>query len=119
MKKMRSTQEVLDHHLKAFGDRDLDATLSDYATDAIVFTAEGPLKGHAAITPLFRGFFAEFGKPGLKFTMKRQTVEGDYAYLLWTADTADNIYEMATDAFVIRNGKIVAHFIAAKATPRK
>lgn len=117
-KKARSTQEVLDHHLKAFGDRDMAATLSDYAADAVMFTADGPLKGHAAITPVFKAFFTEFAKPGVKFTMKRQTVEGDYAYLLWTAETADNVYELATDAFVIRNGKIVAHFIAAKATPK-
>jgi ketosteroid isomerase-like protein len=77
---MRSTQEILDHHLKAFGAGDLEATLSDYAPDAIMFTPDGPLKGHAAMTPAFKAFFADFGQPGTTFEMKRQTVEGAYAF---------------------------------------
>jgi hypothetical protein len=30
---MRSTAEVLDHHLKCFADRDLDGVLADYSAD--------------------------------------------------------------------------------------
>jgi hypothetical protein len=45
-----------------------------------------------------------------------QFVEGDYAYILWSADTADNVYEMATDTFVVRNGKIVAQSFTGKIT---
>ena len=115
---MRTTQEVLDHHLKAFGAADLEGTLSDYASTAILFTPSGVLKGHQAMTPAFKAFFAEFSKPGVKFEMKHQSVEGRYAYILWTADTPDNTYELGQDAFVIENGKIVAQFYAAKMTPK-
>ena len=116
--KVRTTQEVLDHHLKAFGAGNLEDTLSDYAPDAIMFTPDGPLKGNAAMTPTYKAFFAEFGKPGLKVDMKKQIVEGDYAYIYWGADTADNLYEGAQDAFVVKNGKIVAHFFSAMITPK-
>lgn len=51
---------------------------------------------------------AEFEKPGATFSMRQQFVEGDYAYILWTAETADNVYEVGTDTFVMRDGKIVA-----------
>jgi hypothetical protein len=34
--------------------------------------------------------------------------------ILWTAETADNSYEFATDTFVVRNGKIVVQSFAAK-----
>jgi hypothetical protein len=61
---------------------------------------------------------AEFGKPGATFTMKLQSVEGDYAYILWTAQTADNVYELATDTFVVRDGKIVAQSFTGKVTPK-
>jgi hypothetical protein len=108
----RSTQEVLDHHMKVFGAADLAGTLSDYAPNAVMFTANGPLRGPQAMTPVFQAFFAEFGKPGMKFTMKQQTVEGNYAQIVWTADTADNVYNVGSDAFVVNNGKIVAHFYA-------
>ena len=61
---------------------------------------------------------AEFGKPGTAFSMKQQFVDGDYAYVLWTADTADNMYEFATDTLVVRDGKIVAQSFAGKITPK-
>jgi hypothetical protein len=46
--------------------------------------------------------------------MKQQFVEGDYAYILWTAETAYNVYEMATDTFVVRDDKIVAQSFTGK-----
>jgi hypothetical protein len=61
---------------------------------------------------------AEFGKPGAAFSMKQQFAEGDYAYILWTAETADNVYEVGTDAFVVRDGKIVAQAFTGKITPK-
>jgi ketosteroid isomerase-like protein len=115
---MTSTKDVLDHHLKCFGEGDLTGILSDYAPGAVLFTPDGPLRGSDAIRPLFRAMFAEFGKPGAAFSMKRQVVEGDYAYILWSAETADNVYEVGTDTFVVRDGKIVAQSFAAKITPK-
>jgi ketosteroid isomerase-like protein len=93
---MALTKDVLEHHLKSFGEGDLKGILSDYAPGAILFTPEGPLRGIDAIRPLFQAMLAEFGKPGSVFSMKQQFIEGDYAYILWTAETADNVYEMAT-----------------------
>ena len=116
---MTSTNEVVDHHLKSFRDRDLEGILSDYAPDAILFTPDGPLRGAEAMRPLFQAMIAEFGKPGAVFSMKRQSVDGDYAYILWTAETADNVYEVATDTFVVRDGKIMAQSFAGKITPKR
>jgi hypothetical protein len=50
--------------------------------------------------------------------MQSRWVDGDHAYILWTAETADNSYEFATDTFVVRNGKIIAQSFAAKIKPR-
>jgi hypothetical protein len=83
-----------------------------------MFTAGGPLKGADAIRPLFQAMVAEFGKPGATFTMKQQFVEGDYAYILWSAETADNVYELGTDTFVVRDGKIMAQSFTGKITPK-
>jgi ketosteroid isomerase-like protein len=113
-----STKDVLEHHLQCFGAGDLEGILSDYTADAVLFTPDGPLIGPDAIRPLFEAMFAEFGKPGASFTMKTQSVEGDYAYILWTAETADNVYEVGTDTFVVRTGKIVAQSLAAKTTAK-
>jgi hypothetical protein len=60
---------------------------------------------------------AEFDKLGAAFSMKQQAVQGDYAYILWIAETADNLYEVGTDTFACGNGKIVAQSFAGKITP--
>ena len=117
-KKMALTKDVLAHHLKCFGEGDLTGILSDYALGAVLFTSDGPLKGADAMRPLFQTLIAEFGKPGATFSMKLQSVEGDYAYILWTAQTADNVYELGTDTFVVRDGKIVAQSFTGKITPK-
>jgi ketosteroid isomerase-like protein len=115
---MTTTKDIINHHLKAFGEGDLKGVLSDYAPGAIFFTQQGALRGTDAIRPLFQAMIAEFGKPGATFSMKQQFVEGDYAYILWTAETADNVYELGTDTFVVRDGKIVSQSFTGKITPK-
>jgi len=115
---MASTKDVLDNHLRCFSKGDLEGILSDYAPSAVMFTPDGPLRGADAMRPLFQALIAEFGKPGAVFTMRQQIVEGDYAYILWTAETADNVYEVATDTFVVRDGKIAAQSFTGKITPK-
>ena len=115
---MISTKDVLDHHLKSFSEGDLTGILSDYAPEAVMFTRDGPLKGAEAMRPLFQALIEEFGKPGARFSLKHRSIEGDYAYILWTAETADNVYEVATDTFVVRDGKITAQSFTGKIVPK-
>src|SRR5215470_9431204 len=115
---MASTKDVLDHHTKALRDGDLNAVLADYASDAVLFTKDGRCKGPDAIRPVFAAIVSEFSKPGTKLNRTQQLIDGDYAYILWTAETADNFYEMATDTFVVREGKIVAQSFTAKINPK-
>ncbi len=116
---MLSTIDVLNRHLQAFADHDVDGILADYSTDVVFFVPTGPLKGVDAIKPLFQSLVSEFRKPGSSFRMQQRWIEGDHAYIVWTAETADNSYEFATDTFVVRNGKIVAQSFAAKIRPRR
>jgi hypothetical protein len=115
---MKTTREVLDNHLICFGKGDVNGILSDYAPTAILFTPAGPLKGVDAMRPLYEGLIAEFAKPGSSFEMKHQSVVDEYAYILWTAETAENRYDLATDTFVVREGKIIAQSFAAKILPK-
>ena len=116
--KIVSTSDVLDRHLKSFAEYDVDRVVADYSSDAVFFVPSGPLKGPDAIKPFFEALISEFSKPGSSFTMQRRCIEGDHAYILWTAETADNSYEFATDTFTVRNGKIIAQSFAAKIKPK-
>ena len=105
---MTTTRQVLDNHLGSFMAGDLAGILSDYAPDAILFTPDGTLKGPEAMRPMFRALIDEFAKPGSSFNLQQVSVEGDHAYIRWTAETPDHVYEFATDTFVVRGGRIVA-----------
>jgi ketosteroid isomerase-like protein len=115
---MRSTAEVLDHHLKCFANRDIDGVLADYSEDAVFFGSEGALRGPNAIKPVFERMVAEFAKPGPSFSRKQRLIEGEYAYIVWTSETADNSYEVASDTFVIQNGSIGMQAFTAKIKPK-
>jgi ketosteroid isomerase-like protein len=116
---MVSTNDIVERHLRSFGRHDLDGILSDYAAGAVLFTPEGPIKGVAAIKVFFQALLGEFGKPGATFSLKHQSVEGDYGYILWTAETADNVYELGTDTFVVRDGRIVVQSFAGNITAKQ
>ena len=112
------TEKVLDHHLKAFGDRDITAILADYTEDSVLLTPDGPIKGSEQLRPLFEAFFADFAKPGAVFEMKQRIIDGEVAYIVWTAETADNHYELGTDTFIVKDGKIAVQTFAAKVVPK-
>jgi len=115
---MISTSDVVDRHLKSFAECDVNGILADYTSDAVLFVPAGPLKGTNAIRPFFEPLVEEFAQPGSSFTMLQRSIEGDHAFILWTAETAENSYQFATDTFVVRNGKIVAQSFAARIRPK-
>ena len=114
-----TTQDVLTHHLKSFGAGDLVSTLADYTAESKLFTAEGLLRGPEAIRGFFVKVFEEFAQPGASVEMLRQEVDGDTAYIVWTAETAAKRYELATDTFIVQNGKIITQTFAAKVSPKR
>lgn len=116
---MATTSDIVSQHLKCFGERDLNGVLADYSPDAVLFIPGGPLRGPAAIKPFFQTLISEFSKPGASFSLQQKHSEGEYGYILWSAESADNTYEAATDTFIVRNGKIVAQSFAAKVTPKR
>jgi hypothetical protein len=67
---------------------------------------------------LFQALLVEFAKPGSSDTVHTAIFEGDYAYLVWSAETVDNSYQSATDTFVVQDGKIVVQPFAAKISPK-
>jgi ketosteroid isomerase-like protein len=112
-----TAQDVLTHHSNSFGD--IDSTMADFTAESKLFTPEGLLRGPEAIRGFFEQLFAEFAKPGASFEMLREQVDGDTAYIVWTAETADNRYELGTDTYIVQNGKIVTQTFAAKVVPKR
>jgi ketosteroid isomerase-like protein len=115
---MSSTQSVLDHHLEMFGEGDLDGIMEDYATDAVFVSSDGVLEGPEEIRAMYVDLLGEFDDPSVSFSLEQQLVEDDYAYIRWTAETPANVYEFASDTFVIKDGEIVMQSLAADVSPK-
>jgi ketosteroid isomerase-like protein len=113
-----ATQDVLAHHLECFGNLDLAGTMADYTDASRFFTPDGLLRGSKAIRRFFAVLFEEFEKPGMSFELRQQEVSGDTAYIVWTAETADNRYEVGTDTFIVQNGKVLTQTFAGKISPK-
>ena len=115
---MSTTESVLGHHLEMFGATDLDGIMEDYADDAVFISQDGVLRGTDEIREMYAELLPEFDDESVEFELDEQIVEDDYAYITWHAKTPDNVYEFASDTFVVRDGEIVAQTLAAEATPR-
>jgi len=116
---VRATESVLEHHLTAFGDRDMEAILDDYTDESVVVTNDGTYHGLEEIEGMFEDFFAEFGQEGVTMEVTQQTAEGEFAFITWEAETPDNVYEFATDTFHVVDDVIEFQSFAGKITPRR
>ena len=116
--RVATTLDVLTHHLNCFGKGDLNGMMADYAAESKFFTPDGLLRGSEAIRRFFARLFEEFAKPGMSLEMLRKEVDGDTAYIVWKAETADNRFELGTDTFIVQNRKIVTQTFAGKISPK-
>jgi len=105
------TNEVLIHHLTAFGNNDLEEILKDYTEESQVWTPNGPLKGLAAISQFFADYFVAI-PTGSAFTMKQLTVSHHVGYVAWASDSAIAQIPMGTDTFFLEGDKIKFHTVA-------
>lgn len=105
-----STQDTLARHLQAFT-KGIDAIMRDYTESSVLFTPQGPLTGLERIRAFFAGFLAD-SPPELlaAMTLVRQDVLGEVAYILWKAEP---FIPLATDTFLIRDGRILVQTFAA------
>jgi hypothetical protein len=112
------TADLLARHLECLETFDLAGTMADYADESKLFSPGGVLNGSDSIRHFYGTLYGEFEKPGTSFDLLRQEVDGDTAYIVWTAETAENVFEIGSDTFIVRNGKIVTQTFAGKISPK-
>lgn len=110
-----TTEDVIRNHLAA-ARVGVDAIMQDYTDDSVLIAQDATYHGLAEI----RGFFTALldGLPERffdVFKLNRQEVMGEWAYILWEARPW---YPLATDTFVVRNGKIRFQTFTAYRVPR-
>ena len=107
----KETNAVLDNHLAAGLRGDTEGVLSDFTEGSVLFLPQGPVRGIAEL----RGFYGAFltkPPPGFPkaFELLRRDVDGEVAYIVWKAEPG---ILLATDTFLVRDGKIMVQTFAA------
>ena len=77
------------------------------------------MTGLVEIRPFYAELFADLFKPGTyDFTMNTVAVTGDMAYIHWKATTRNLDIPMATDTFLVKDGKIRYQSFAGHMVPK-
>ena len=113
-----TTETVLQHHLQAFLNNDLEEIMNYFHDDAEVWGPEGVVSGREAITSFFSNVFTIFPKGASRLELKQQIIKDEKAYLVWTADTPMSSVPLGTDSFLIRDGKIIWQSFALHMVPK-
>ena len=114
---MRSTDEVIEHHLRCRREGDLDKDLRDnYADDVVLLSSEGVHRGHDGVRTLARVLDSYVSPSDYRYN--GVVIEGAYALLRWSADGADVAVVDGVDSFVIRDDRIVVQTIHYSTSPK-
>ena len=108
-----STEGVIRNHLQAARDG-VDAVMADYADEAVLVTPDATYRGRGEIRRFFSDIFFRQLPAGFfaAFRLNRQEVVGENRYILWESLPW---VPLATDTFVVRDGKIRFQSFAAYA----
>lgn len=107
-----NTKDILNHHLTAFGENNLDEILKDYTENSLIFTNDGPIQGLAKIKDFFDGLF-NLIPTGSSFEMIQLSVSNDVAHMIWKSSSEKAIINFGTDTFFMADQKILFHTVAA------
>ena len=105
-----TTQELLQGHIYAVLEGNLDAILQDYTEDSVIMTAQVTVTGLDEIRNFFVGFLAQM-TPDFVAAVKllRHEIAGDVAFVVWDAQP---FLAFAADTFILRDGKIAIQTFA-------
>jgi hypothetical protein len=106
------TQEVLMHHLNAFGENKIDEIMKDYSEESSLCLPDGKLAGLNSIRSFFIEVFKLFPAGKTQLDIKQMIIDNDKAYIAWSADSPVISVPMGTDSFEIENGIIIWHTAA-------
>ena len=108
---MATTQEVWDHHVQAFGGRDVSMVREDY-DDGSVLIANGEVyKGPERIGQFFKDLFVELPK-NCTFDLTNCIALDKNVFIMWKADVAQLYTTSRLTRSPFEDGKITLQTVA-------
>ena len=104
----RSAREVFEDHLRAGTEGTVEQDIDrNYASTVVILSADGVR--HDRLRAQAEKLQSEL--PNCTFHYGTQLVEGEIAFLEWTAEAAGARVRDGADSYLIRDGRIVAQTI--------
>lgn len=113
-----TTEEVLNHHLEAFMNNNLDELMKDYTEASEIWTPDGAISGLEAISSFFSYVFTLL-PTGSALELKFKIIKDEKIYIVWSADSDFISIPFASDSFIITGGKIIWQTTAAQIIPKQ
>lgn len=106
----RTTEEVFHDHLRKRQAGDVEGDIREnYDESVVLLTGTGIYRGHEGVRESAKEL--EYYLPDANFEYRTTRVAAEYAFLEWHGRSHAGEVRDGTDAFVIRNGRIVAQMI--------
>src|ERR1051325_10725947 len=107
------TKEILNHHVSAFIETDVDEIMKDYAERSEILTPQGAVTGLTAIRSFFEETFKAVPK-GSTLDLKQEIIRDNLAYIVWSGDSPFVSIPVGADTFVLEEDKIIYQTLAAQ-----
>jgi ketosteroid isomerase-like protein len=115
---MATTEEVFNKHIQLFMAADVDGLMADYTEESFAITPMGVFKGLDALRGFFDMLCKEFSDPTAVFNLEQKVIEGEVAYITYSAETPGFSFQYGSDTFVIRGGKFAYQTFAGVFKPK-
>jgi hypothetical protein len=114
----RTAREVFEDHLHIGTEGTVEEDIErNYAGTVVILSGDGVRHGHAGLREQARKLQREL--PNCAFRYGTQLVEGEVAFLEWTAEADGARVSDGADSYLIRDGQIIAqtiHYIVEAST---
>ena len=112
-----STQEVLNHHISAFVDGNIEEIMKDYDENSELLSPNGTFKGLNGVRSFFEEVFKLFPK-GSEFKMDQYIVRDELIYITWKAESSVVDVPFGSDTFLFKDDKISLQTVAVHVVPK-
>ena len=113
-----NTEEILNHHLSAFVETDVDEIMKDYTANSELLTPQGPVKGLDGIRSFFEEIF-KIAPKGSALDLKQVLIRDNMAYIVWAGESSFVSIPFGADTFIMENDKILFQNVAAYIIPKQ
>ena len=96
-----STQSVIEHHVQALAEGNLDEIMADYSVDCVFIANDNCIVGTDRIRAIFQGAVAN---GGFAVAMQHAVYHDDAAYITWSVP---GMILLGTDTFIVKDEAIV------------